>query len=96
MNDQEDRVDARAELLRAAAIEAGMWISADDRIGESDLAGLIGMRAETLAARRAEGTGPVWFRLGGAGHRVTISLLDAAAWLESFRCNPPMNLDEPR
>lgn len=77
--------DATAKLLRDAAIKAGYWISADGRIGESDLAALIGMTPGALANRRREGTAPAAYSLGGGGHRVTYRIADAAKWLESHR-----------
>lgn len=77
------RVDSTAATLREAAKEKGFWISADDRIGESDLATLLGMTPASLANKRREGSAPSSFALGGGGHRVTYRLTDAAAWLES-------------
>lgn len=77
--------DATADLLRREAIAAGYWLSADGRIGESDLAALLGITSGALANRRREGTAPPAFNLGGGGHRITYRLIDAARWLESHR-----------
>ena len=77
------RVDSTAATLREAAKERGFWISVDDRIGEADMAALLGMTPASLANKRRAGTAPSSFALGGGGHRVTYRLTDAAAWLES-------------
>ncbi len=77
--------DATAALLRKEALAAGFWLSADGRIGEADLAALLGMKPSVLANRRREGAAPPSYALGGGGHRITYRLTDAALWLESHR-----------
>lgn len=79
------RADTTATVLRQQADSHGMWVSADGRIGEADLAKLIGMSAGTLANRRREGTAPESFALGGGRHKVTYRLIDAARWIEAHR-----------
>jgi hypothetical protein len=46
-------------MLRSAAVEQGMPLSGDDRIGECNAAQLLGLEVETLAKRRAEGRAPL-------------------------------------
>lgn len=77
--------DATTELLRREALAAGYWISADGRIGEADLAALLGMTSGALANKRREGTAPPSYALGGGGHRITYRIADAALWVESHR-----------
>lgn len=79
------RADATADLLLLQARKEGYWISGDGRIGESDLAELLGMTPGALANKRREGNAPPAYTLGGGGHRVTYRLTDAARWLESHR-----------
>lgn len=74
-----------AERLEAAAQRAGYWISADGRMGESDVAALIGLTPGTLANKRREGTAPRAYELGGRGHRVTYRIADVARWIEAHR-----------
>lgn len=79
------RTDATTERLTSEAIRAGYWISLDGRIGEGDLAKLLGITAGALANRRREGTAPPHYALGGGGHRITYRIADAARWLEGHR-----------
>ena len=65
--------------------EVGCWVSGDGRIGEEPAAALLGLAPGTLANRRAEGSGPPHFRLGGAGHRITDLLTDMARWVAAHR-----------
>lgn len=74
-----------AEALERSARAAGHWISGDLRIGEADLAALLGLTAASLANKRREGSGPPAFELSGGGHRVTYRLWDAALWIESHK-----------
>lgn len=81
------RADATTELLLAEIRRAGYWISGDGRIGEGDLAALLGMAVGALANRRREGKAPPSYALGGGGHRVTYRVTEVAQWLEAHR-NP--------
>ena len=77
--------EATALMLAKAATDAGYWISVDGRIGEGDLAALLGMKPESLANRRREGKGPPAFMLPGGGHKVTYRIPEVAAWIEASR-----------
>lgn len=77
--------DMTASVLEEKAKELGLWVSADGRVGEADLALLLGLSPGTLANKRREGTAPTHYALGGNGHRVTYRLADAAQWLEAHR-----------
>lgn len=79
------RTDATAATLLQAANSAGYWISADGRIGEADLAVLLGFTTASMGNKRRDGSGPPAFALGGGGHRITYRLADVARWLESHR-----------
>lgn len=83
MIDHESRLAATEAQLFDAATSLGCWLTGDRRIGEADLARIIGWSADSLRNARAEGKGPVHFRLGGGGHRVTYRLSDVAAWIET-------------
>lgn len=80
-----DRARRTAETLRAAAEAAAMHVTADDRIGECDLARLLGVAAGTMANRRREGRGPPHFAMPFARHRVTYRIDDVATWIERSR-----------
>lgn len=74
-----------AETLHAAARAASYWVSGDGRIGEADLASLLGLTPASLANKRREGSAPPAFNLGGGGHRVTYRIDDVARWIEAHR-----------
>lgn len=82
---QRDQIEATARMLESACREAGHPITGDGRIGEGPAASLLGLAEATLANKRADGSGPEFFRLGGHGHRVTYRLLDIARWIEASR-----------
>lgn len=83
------RIEVTRQMLESAARREGYWLSADCRIGESDAAHLLGFAVGSLARKRAEGAGPVWYRLGGAGHKVSYRLHDLAAFIETMRDQSP-------
>jgi hypothetical protein len=88
----EDRVAATAEALLVAARDAGMTVTGDGRVKESDAAALLGYNPETLARKRASGSGPVSYGRGFAGARVSYRISDLAEWIESGReiyCDNP-------
>jgi hypothetical protein len=80
-----DRVEATTRALRAAAVEAEMAISGDDRVGESCPARLLGLERETLAKKRSEGKALPSYRVPVGGARVSYRLCDLAAWIEQQR-----------
>lgn len=81
----EDRVQLTARLFYEIARENSWWVSLDLRIGLRDAAKILGLTHGHLRNLIAEGKGPRVYHLGGAGHRVTVTLLDLAEWRES-RC----------
>lgn len=78
-------VEETAQRLEAAAQASGHWISADGRMGEADVAAMIGLTPATMANKRREGTAPMAYELGGRGHRVTYRIIDVARWIEAHR-----------
>lgn len=81
----EDRAEATAGNLRSAALDAGMVVSGDARVSESDAAVLLGYAARYLAQLRLEGKGPTAYGRGLNGCRVSYRLTDLAEWIESAR-----------
>jgi hypothetical protein len=69
----------------AAAAAAGMSMTGDGRIGECDLAALLGMQVETLAKRRQEGRAPVHYRLALGTSRISYAIRDVANWVVAHR-----------
>ena len=83
MMDFESRVEATARLLLAAAREAGMAVTGDERVGEADAAALLGFGNPcSLKNARSEGRAPDFYRVAG---RVTYRIQDLAHWLETAR-----------
>lgn len=72
-------------LLSDAARAAGMTVTGDGRLSETDAAKLVGLLPETLARKRAMGTGPAAFRLSLGGARYSYRLSDLARWIEDRR-----------
>jgi hypothetical protein len=81
----EDRVAATAQLFMRIAQDAGWFVSPDNRIALEHAAVMLGLAPGTLRNKCAAGEGPRVYHLGGKGHRVTVHLLDLAAWRESHR-----------
>lgn len=80
-----EAVASTAKALNDAARRRGFWLSADERLGEADVADLLGLTAGSLANKRREGTAPRAYELGGGRHRVTYRLIDVARWIEAHR-----------
>jgi hypothetical protein len=85
MTEPDDHAVATAELLHAEALARGYWVSGDLRIGLDDAARLIGQSPGGLRNQVTDGTGPPTYRLGGAGHKRTVRILELAEWIESRR-----------
>lgn len=82
-----EAVEKCREILEAAASTAGVPITADGRVSESDAAVLLGVAPLTLRNWRLT-TAPIpWHRIGGPSGRVTYRLRDLAAHIEAAREN---------
>lgn len=86
MTDSE-RVEACAAQLLAACRDADLFVTGDLRISEMDAAALLGYSSGHLKNLRAEGSGPVAYRVAINGNRVSYALRDLAIWIESRREN---------
>lgn len=84
-DDSANRIVETERTLRATVLERGFWLSGDGRVGEADAAALLGWSAGALRNQRKDGTGPVSYRIGGGGHKITYRLSDLARWLEAGR-----------
>lgn len=84
-DDLEARVEATTLALRAAAIQAQMPLSGDDRVGEACAAQVLGIEPETLAKKRQEGKGPPSYRVPVDPARVSYRVRDLAIWVERCR-----------
>lgn len=82
MNEAE-RIDACEASLRAAARDAGAFVSGDGRVTEDVAAALLGIAPGTLANQRRAGTGPAFYRVSG---RPTYRLRTLAELIEHGRC----------
>ncbi len=81
----QDRLVETVELFRARCARDRLWLSGDDRVSEEDAAALIGLALGTLRNLRYSAEGPVPFRSGLNGCRVSYRLADLAAWIEARR-----------
>ena len=81
----DNRVDETLAMLRAAAIEQGLAVSGDDRVGESCAAALLGIECETLAKKRSEGKAPAAYKVPVGTARISYRLADLARWIEQGR-----------
>jgi hypothetical protein len=89
MDQFDNRVDETLVLLRTAAIEQGMAVSGDGRVGECNAAQLLGLEVETLQKRRGEGKAPPSYRVPIGGSRVSYRRWRAHPALKDelgFRC----------
>jgi hypothetical protein len=60
-------------------------ISGDDRIGERDVADLLGLAPKTIGKLRQEGRAPPFYRVACGGSRFSYKLVDLSAWLDARR-----------
>jgi len=81
----QDRVEFCTRLLADAATAAGLPLSGDMRVSESDAATLLGLHPGSLKNLRSEGCGPVAYRTPMNGSRWSYRLLDLARWIEERR-----------
>jgi len=81
----QNNIDSTKKLLLDACIASGMVLSADERVGESDAATLLGYAAGTLKNMRTVGIAPPHYRRGVGGSRVSYRLIDMAEWVEQSR-----------
>lgn len=84
VDDLAERIARTAERFRAEVVEGRAFMTGDRRVGVDVAARLVGLSASYLKNLR-NGSGPRWYRIGGAGHRVTYRLDDLAAWVEGRR-----------
>jgi hypothetical protein len=77
--DFEDRVEVTTEMLRGAARDAGMTISGDDRVSESDAETLLGLCERTLRRYREENRAPSFHRIS---NRITYRIESLARFIE--------------
>ena len=86
-----DTPRARRIELTLAALKRGahdykmMQITADGRVSEASAAKLLGLHPDTLARKRADGTGPAGYAFPIGRAKVSYRLLDLATWIESRR-----------
>lgn len=81
----EQRIAQTAEQLREACERKGIFITVDDRVGEADVAILIGMAPGSLKNSRKIGTSPPYYRRPANGSRVSYRILEVARWIEEGR-----------
>ena len=81
----EDRLELTLRLLRRKVKENVLPISADERVSEVVAAGLLLLHPDTLRRLRGEGSGPMHFKIGVGGSKVSYRLIDLAIWLEGRR-----------
>lgn len=85
MSEIQDRIEACARMLMAAARESGVFVTGDGRVSETDAAGLVGMAPGTIRNKRSKGEMPRAYKMGIAGSQMSYRLVDLAAWIEASR-----------
>ena len=80
-----DRIDGTERLLEAAVREAGLVMTGDRRVSESDAERLLGYSPRYFAKLRDMGQAPAHYNRGMNGCRVSYRLADLADWIESSR-----------
>ncbi|RYF61673.1 MAG: hypothetical protein EOO27_00940 [Comamonadaceae bacterium] len=78
-------VERTTHLLAMAAQDAGMTVSVDGRVCERDAATLLAIAAGHLKALRQEGRGPLHYRSGVGGSRISYRVSVLADWIEAQR-----------
>jgi len=77
----EQRIDATARLLLAAAKEASAIVSFDGRVTEEVAARMLGVSPRTMADWRTDVSGPPHYKHGRISYRVS----EIAAFIEGGR-----------
>lgn len=85
MDDLQSRVEETAAQLLRVAVERGVCVTADMRVGEADAAELVGYAAGSFKNLRSMQAGPVFFNRPLAGSRVSYRVTDLAQWIEQSR-----------
>ncbi|WP_162567555.1 hypothetical protein [Variovorax sp. SRS16] len=79
-------IESTMAMIREAATERQIIMSADMRVSERDAASLIGYtNANSLKNLRQAGQGPVFYHRPVNGSRVSYRLMDLAMWVEERR-----------
>jgi hypothetical protein len=79
------RIQLTFVLLKKRALDHGFAVSSDERVSEGSAARLLSIHPGTLIRLRREGRAPPSYGLGVGGSRISYSLQDLAAWLETRR-----------
>ena len=90
MDWHDDRIARTVKSLMHAAGDADMVVSGDGRVSEADAAVLLGYAPNYLKQMRAVGRGPVAYRLGLIGARVSYRIEDLSRWIEERRNSEPV------
>ena len=83
MND--DLIAETAAQLERSARDCGLFVSGDLRVSEQAASALLGLNADYMRQLRSEGKGPVAYRAGVNGSRISYRISDLALWVESRR-----------
>lgn len=83
--EKQARTEVCYQKLRAAVIDRGYPLTADERVTENDAAELLGYVAGSLKNLRTLGVSPPFYRKPVGGCRISYRLTDLAEWIESAR-----------
>ena len=84
-NELEGRVARTTACFLQAAVDRGMFVTADGRVSEADAGELTGYAAGTLRNMRSAGAGPAFFNRPLCGFAKSYRLEDLAEWVEKSR-----------
>jgi len=82
---QDARILETVAMFRRRCERDRLHLTGDDRVSEESAAALIGLSPGTLRNLRTSREGPVPFRAGLNGCRVSYRLADLAHWIEERR-----------
>lgn len=81
----EERAEQTAQRLRETCEKQGIFITADNRVGEESAASLNGMAPGSLKNSRQLGNSPDYYRCPAGGSRISYRIEDIAQWIEYRR-----------
>ncbi|MFN9527375.1 MAG: hypothetical protein ACK561_10735 [Pseudomonadaceae bacterium] len=85
-SNREQRISQVAQMLRSAALERGIHVTPDGRVGEIGAAQLLELQPASLKGLRNCDKGPsFYYRGAGNGSKISYRIDDLAIWLEQGR-----------
>lgn len=85
-SDREQRISRVTQMLKSAALDRGIHVTPDGRVGEIGAAQLLELQPASLKGLRNSDKGPsFYYRSAGNGSKISYRIDDLAIWLELGR-----------